>query len=92
MIKRKGLLALAAVASIALAGCNSNELASGRFRGIHVIGVGEGAQSDFPIEYWRYNTTGIETWIDGVRCWFSEGTYVLITDPDKCPICDLKGE
>lgn len=93
MIKRKGLLALAAAASIALVGCDSGEIGSGRFfSGIHVIGLSEGAQCDFPIQNWRYSPVGIEAWIDGVQCWFSDGTYVLIDDPDNCPICDLKGD
>lgn len=92
MIKRKALLALAAAASTALAGCTSGDLASGRFRAIHVIGLSEGARNDFPIQGFWEDSSGIETWIDGVRCFFSDGTYILIQDPDKCPICDLKGD
>lgn len=91
-MKRRGLLALAAAASIALAGCDSGEISSNSLNGIHVIGLGEGARCDFPIQWWTYSPVGIEARINGVRCWFSDGTYILIGDPDKCPICDLKGE
>ena len=87
-MKRKGLLALAVAASLALAGCDSAEMGSRTLRAIHVVGLGEGAQCDFAIQGRSSARRGVEVKIDGVWCYFSDGTYVLISAPDKCPICD----
>lgn len=94
MIKRKGLLASAAAASIALAGCNFNPIGTYKYKGIHVLGLKEGRQCDLPIQAWSQEegTPGVEVKIDGVWCYFSEGTYILLGDPDNCPICDMKGD
>lgn len=89
MIKLKKLLPL--VAAVALAGCTYNPIGSYQYKGIHLLCLEEGRECDFAIDSWSQEdgTPGVEVEINGTWSYFSEGTYILLGDPDKCPICDL---
>lgn len=44
---------------------------------------------DIPIKSWKDDDTGIEVKTEDYGSIFlSEGTYILISDMGKCPICD----
>jgi hypothetical protein len=72
---------------LVLSSCNmSCGFGSYTFKHLHCISYGENVCLN--ISKWHDNSTGIEVKAhDGTSYFFSEGTYILIENQNKCPFC-----
>lgn len=89
-MKKIFILTIICVLILSFCSCGNMGVGPGNYNFEHVhISTFGGENNCYNLKKWYDNESGIEVQTtDGTSFYFSEGTYILVENENKCPFCN----